>query len=157
MKPTFRTLFAVLAVSSLAACQGPASPSSTLTTSDASSSGSAARSTSSIYGATWRLVEMEGQEALPGFPVTATFGAPDSVSGSGGCNRYFGTATATDGRLTVSPLFGATRMYCAQPGVSDQESAYFSILAKVTGYIVAGDELRLSSPASSAALVFVRE
>jgi heat shock protein HslJ len=153
VKNTLRMVGVVLVAFASVACQ---SASSALSGPNSPSSPNVANSTSSLLGATWRLVEIGGQKALPDVPVTATFTAPNSLSGSGGCNRYFGTAVATDGKLTMSPL-GSTQMYCAQAGISDQESAYFSILAKVTGYTVVGAELRLKTAASDAALVFVRE
>jgi hypothetical protein len=48
-------------------------------------------------------------------------------------------------------------MYCGEAGVADQEDAYFSALAKVTGYSVVGAELRLSAETGKTTLVFVRE
>lgn len=152
MKNSLRTVAVLFAFTS-AACQGV--PSS-LTELVAPSSTGAAPGTSSLLGATWRLVEINGAKALAGVAVTATFGAANSLSGSGGCNRYVGAATANDGKLTVSPL-ASTRMYCAEAGVSDQEDKYFALLAKATAYTVVGAELRLHTQSGDAALVFVRE
>jgi heat shock protein HslJ len=153
VKNTLRMAGAVLAASSVVACQ---SAPGGLTTPDPSSSLNSAIATSSLIGATWRLVEIGGQKALPDVSVTATFTAPNSLSGSGGCNRYFGTATVTDGKIAMSPL-GSTQMYCEAKGASEQEIAYFQVLAKVTGFTVIGAELRLKTAASDAALVFVRD
>jgi len=143
------TLFAVTSV----ACQ---SNSAGLTAPSVASLLEASAVTSPLQGSTWKLVEISGQKAVAGSAVTATFGAANSLSGSGGCNRYVGAATASDGKLTVSPL-ASTRMYCAEAGVSDQEDKYFSLLAKSTGYTVIGTELRLHTASGDAALVFVRD
>jgi heat shock protein HslJ len=153
LKNSLRIAGSVLFAITSVACQGA---SGALTAPNAPSSLKSTAATASLQGVTWRLVEMGGRKAIDGVTVTAVFAAPNSLSGSGGCNRYFGAATANDGKLTVSPL-GSTRMYCAEAGVSEQEDAYFSILAKVTGYTVVGAELRLHTPSADAALVFVRE
>jgi heat shock protein HslJ len=145
-------LFAFVSV----ACQGASSPLVAPTAAPSESSSSSTAAISSLFGGTWRLVGINGQKALASVAVTAVFGSENSLSGSGGCNRYSGTATANDGKLTVSPL-AATRMYCAESGVGDQEQAYFSALAKATGYAVLGTELRLSPEKGDATLVFVRE
>ena len=153
MKNSARIAGAVLFALTSGACQSTSGALKSLVT---PSSLNDALGTSALAGATWKLVEIGGAKALAGATVTATFGAANSLSGSGGCNRYFGTATAAEGKLTVGPL-GSTRMFCAEDGVSDQENAYFSALAKATGYVVVGTELRLHTASGDAALVFVRE
>jgi len=152
LKNTVRIAGAVLIAFTSVACQGG---SSALTAPTAAGLDGAARA-SSLSGATWRLTEINGQGALADVAVTASFASPDRVSGSGGCNRYTGAATADNGQLTVGAL-AATRMYCAEAGVAAQEDAYFSALAKATGYTVLGTELRLGAEKGDATLVFVRE
>lgn len=154
MKHTTRIAAAVLFAFTSAACQsGAPSP---LAAPSAPSSLDGAAAASSLLGATWRLVEVNGQKALAGVSVTAMFAAPNSLSGSGGCNRYFGTAVTDNGKLTVGAL-GATRMYCAEDGVSAQEDAYFQALGKATTYRLVGAELRLYPAQGEATLVFERE
>ena len=154
MKPTTRIAAAVLFALTSGACQSGASSSLTAPVTPSSLNGAA--SASSLLGATWRLVEVNGQKALAGVSVTAVFAAPNSLSGSGGCNRYFGTAVTDNGKLTVGAL-GATRMYCAEPGVAAQEDAYFSTLGKATTYGMVGAELRLYPAQGEATLRFERE
>jgi len=156
LKNTVRTAAALLFAFTSAACQGSSAPLTTPTAPIPDSSASSTAATSSLFGATWRLSEINGQKALPNVRVTAVFGAEKSLSGSGGCNRYAGAATANDGKLTVSPL-ATTRMFCPEPGVADQEDAYLSALSKATGYVVADAELRLTAGAGGATLVFARE
>lgn len=153
MKNTVRIAAAVLTAFTSVACQGS---SSGLTAPTVPSSLNGTAAASSLLGASWRLVELNGQPALAGVAVTAVFGAQNSLSGSGGCNRYFGTAATNNETLTVGAL-GATRMYCAEPGVAAQEDAYFAALGKTTTYRIVGFELRLNTAQGETTLVFARE
>ncbi len=153
MKNTHRIAGAILFAFTSVACQG--TPGS-LTTPSAPSSLDGSVAASSLLETSWRLVEIDGQKALESVPVTAMFAGPNRISGSGGCNRYTGTAVADNGQLAVGAL-AATRMYCAEAGVSAQEDAYFSALGKTKGYTVLGTELRLSAENGDATLVFVRQ
>lgn len=65
--------------------------------------------------------------------ITALFGADGNLSGSGGCNNYFGSFTANDdGTMTINEPLGSTMMAC-ETGM-DQESAYLAALTAVTGF-----------------------
>lgn len=59
----------------------------------------------------WRVTELTGEAVPPGVDVTMRFDAEGRVSGSGGCNRYFGSYQLTDGALQFGAL-GMTRMAC---------------------------------------------
>ncbi len=74
------------------------------------------------------------------------------MSGTSGCNRYFGRATAESGRLSVGPL-GSTMMACPQDAM-DQEQAYLAALQAAASYTIEGSELRLSPAAGQPTLVF---
>ncbi|MFC4701237.1 META domain-containing protein [Glaciecola siphonariae] len=64
------------------------------------------------------------------------------VTGSGGCNRFFGSYEHTeDGSLNIGEI-GATKMMCP-PGTVD-EQAYFSVLSKVNRYTIQGNMLQLA-------------
>ncbi len=67
----------------------------------------------------------------------------DKVSGSGGCNNYFGQLRMEGNRFIVSDI-GATEMYCDDS--SKQEMTYLRLLEKVTTFRLAGDQLILSFP-----------
>ncbi|WP_341327843.1 META domain-containing protein [Methylotuvimicrobium sp. KM2] len=55
------------------------------------------------------------------------------LSGSGGCNRYFGKfEISEESKLMVSPV-GSTMMACSEI-INEQERRYFDSLAKVGGY-----------------------
>ena len=156
MKHTIRLAGAVSFAIMSVACQGGASSSLTSPSSPSAPGSTSSASSTSSLAATWRLVELNGQKAIAGVTVTAVFGAQTSLSGSGGCNRYFGGAAVDNGQIKVGAL-GATRMYCAEAGVSAQEDAYFSALGKATTYRIVGAELRLYPAQGEATLVFERE
>jgi heat shock protein HslJ/predicted small secreted protein len=109
-----------------------------------------------LAGPTWRLVTLEGREALAGVRVTAVFGDDSRVSGSGGCNRYFGRAAVSGEQLTVG-LLGTTMMYCGAEGVMAQEAAYHSALEKAKVYRVVDGRLQLGPAAGVVTLVYQTE
>jgi heat shock protein HslJ len=88
-----------------------------------------------LTGSAWTLVSFETDTgvipSLTEAPATLTF-SPDveqtnRLSGSSGCNRYFGTYTLTSDRLQISQL-GSTRMMCS-PDRMDQETRLFQALS----------------------------
>jgi len=107
----------------------------------------------SLVGPTWRATSIKGQPVLSGTTITAEFSSEERVAGTSGCNRYFGSAKADAGRISLGP-FGATRMACSPDAVMTQEADYFATLEAVKSYTVKGDELRLGPTASEATLVF---
>jgi heat shock protein HslJ len=106
-----------------------------------------------LVGPTWRLASLEGHELVPETHVTAVFASDDRVTGSAGCNSYFGSAAATGGRLAVGPL-ASTRMYCGAKVIMDQEQAYLTALQAATVYSLAGGELRLGPAKGVVTLVY---
>jgi heat shock protein HslJ len=106
----------------------------------------------SPVGPTWRLTSVAGQAVLAGTTVTASFSTEERVSGSAGCNSYFGRARVESGRLSVGSL-GSTLMACAD-GVMQQEMLFLASLQAATSYAVRGEELRLGPSASEVTLVF---
>ena len=74
--------------------------------------------------------------------VTASF-MGGKLSGSAGCNRYFGNYnTGTENQLSISTYIGATMMACAPP-VSEQERQYLERLPVVVAFQLEGGSLRL--------------
>ena len=109
-----------------------------------------------LAGPTWRLVTLEGRDALTGVRVTAVFGDDSRVSGSAGCNAYFGRAAVSGEQLTVG-LLGTTMMYCGAEGVMAQEAAYHSALEKAKVYRVVDGRLQLGPAAGVVTLVYKPE
>ncbi|MDM0014469.1 META domain-containing protein [Variovorax sp. J22P168] len=111
-----------------------------------------------IEGPTWRLTQLRGFDAarLPTGPraVTARFEG-GRVSGFSGCNRYFGTYSARDGRLVIGAI-GGTMMAC-EPGAMALETAVHRALAGTFRAQVSGDRLALDSDAGERVLGFQAE
>ena len=61
--------------------------------------------------------------------TTLAFDGEGRVSGSGGCNRFTGSYTFTDGELSFGPLAG-TKMMCPE-AVMDQEDRFHRALGAV--------------------------
>jgi heat shock protein HslJ len=79
--------------------------------------------------------------------------ATGGISGSAGCNRYFGEATVDGDALTFStgPL-GMTRMACSEE-VMVQEAEFIETLGQVTRFAIEGETLYLFTEAEEV-LVF---
>jgi len=83
----------------------------------------------------WKLSEYldesgDLQPVIPDTAIDAQFAA-GKVSGSAGCNRYFGGYTSGEkGRLVFDGRMGATQMACEQP-VAAQEHRYLGLLSSV--------------------------
>ena len=74
--------------------------------------------------------------------VTARF-KDGKLSGSAGCNRYFGSYTrGADNQLSFSTNTGVTMMACAPP-VSEQERQYLERLSAVVAFQLEDGSLRL--------------
>lgn len=92
-------------------------------------------------GRAWLLTELNGQPPIEGAMIDLSLSG-NEVSGSSGCNSYFGSATVGDGEITLGPNLAGTMMACADD-VMAQEQTYLNALSTVTGYEISGDELRL--------------
>ena len=84
--------------------------------------------------------------AVAGVEVTAVFGVDGRVTGSGGCNRFFGPYALDGEQLAIGPL-ATTRMACFEPaGVGEQEAAYLAALGRVATWSIREDRLQLRDP-----------
>lgn len=92
-------------------------------------------------GRAWLLTELRGAAPLEGTVVDMSLSA-EGVSGSSGCNRYFGPATFGSGQISIGPDLAGTMMACADP-VMLQEQTFLDTLASAASYQVVDEELRL--------------
>lgn len=81
-----------------------------------------------LGGATWLLEDLTGHGVIDNSHVTLEFKTDGKVSGSGGCNRYSGSATLKGSVITFTPM-ASTMMACA-PALMDQEMRYFAALTR---------------------------
>jgi heat shock protein HslJ len=89
----------------------------------------------SLSGTSWAVESIAGQ-AVSG--PTIEF-AEDRVSGTGGCNRFFGGYSVDGDRLTFSAV-GSTRMACEEE-IMRREDAFFAVLNEAQNFRRDGDRL----------------
>ncbi len=110
----------------------------------------------------WRMVSYNNgmggvQSAASGTVVSAYFGADGQVTGSAGCNNYFGSYTVTGDGIAIGPL-GSTKMMCGEPmGVMEQESAYLAALDASAMYAIAGSTLTLMDSGGAVMATFTED
>jgi heat shock protein HslJ len=93
-----------------------------------------------LVGTQWRLESLGETAVVAGSVVTLTFGADNTVMGSGGCNNFSGTYMLNGDGVTFSPLV-STKMACA--GISQQEAAFFEALGSATRYELTDEGLTI--------------
>ena len=107
----------------------------------------------SLEGTQWLLTGLAGKPPLAGTEPSAEFSA-DEMSGSAGCNHYFGTYEVSGSDFTIGAV-ASTEMWCMDPeGVMDQEQAFLAALASIASYRLADDRLELLDGAGSVVLAF---
>ena len=118
-------------------------------TSDAAATGggeaSDAAAAPMILESAWRVVEIAGEPVADGVSPTLAIDAEGGISGSGGCNRYFGSATIDGEQITMGGI-GATRMACPEPAMGE-EQRYLQALDAVASWQLEADELTLADDA----------
>jgi heat shock protein HslJ len=93
----------------------------------------------SLSGSAWLAEDIGGRGVIDRAQTTITFDAEGRVTGSGGCNRYFGPVTVEGSAITFGSL-GATRKACV-PALMDQEQRFFVALAMSRSYRIEGPYL----------------
>ena len=97
---------------------------------------------STLAGTSWRAVSVSGAVPVAGGEPTLVF-AEDQVSGTTGCNQYFGGYTYADGAISLTNV-GMTMMACDGP-ISATEAAFTQALnGATTVSIDDGGQLLLS-------------
>ena len=104
--------------------------------------------TTPLTGTTWQLISYLDGDAftsvLIGTEITAVFGDDGQLTGSAGCNSYFGSYEV-DGDAIPFGLLGSTLMACSEPeGIMNQEQAYLAALGSAVTYRIEGDKLKLT-------------
>lgn len=93
----------------------------------------------------WELTTYNNGEnamvsVLPDTLITAEF-VDGQLSGSGGCNSYFGPYEATEDTIKIG-LLASTMMACAEP-INEQEHLYLAALESAATYQVIANRLEL--------------
>ena len=103
-----------------------------------------------LVGTAWLADDVGGQGVVDQLQSTLRFDTANTVSGHGGCNRYFGPVTIGDGTMRFGPL-AATPMACP-PAVDDQERRFLDALSQVASYTLHGPLLVLADQAGTPVL-----
>ena len=120
-----------------------------------------AAETQDLAGTSWQVISYNnGKEAVVSViidtEITANFGEDGQLTGSGGCNSYFGPYETQGDNISMGP-FGATQMMCSEPeGLMDQESQYLAALESADTYKVEGDRLSMRTADGAMAVNFQR-
>ena len=110
---------------------------------DDASSKSSSSDAVALTGANWVLTDQVSLGTpLAGVAVSAVFDA-SQISGSSGCNRYFGPYTVKGSAMTIGSNLGGTQIAC-QGAPATVERAYLARIVKVTSYAIDGTTLTLS-------------
>ncbi|MDF1515013.1 MAG: META domain-containing protein [Anaerolineae bacterium] len=81
--------------------------------------------------------------------------ADGQVSGTAGCNNYFGSYQLKDDTLSFGPI-ASTEIACMEPeGVMEQETGYLKALAQVASFHIEGTALTMYDKAGTTLLTFI--
>jgi heat shock protein HslJ len=99
----------------------------------------------------WVPKQIDGQPVPEdvGLSLTVTFDG--KVSGTTGCNRFFGSADLDAGVMSFGPL-AVTEMACLDPVAMARETAYLKALTEVHWFIAAPEGLWLQREDGSVAV-----
>ena len=100
-----------------------------------------------LVGTAWLAEEIGGNAVVEGLESTLRIETATTVSGNGGCNRYFGPVTIGNGTMRFGPL-AATRMACP-PEVDNQEQRFLDALSHVATFTADGSVLVLADEAGT--------
>jgi heat shock protein HslJ len=107
-----------------------------------------------LTGTSWTLTSWGSggaqNPAAPGVETSLVFGNDGQVSGNLGCNRFGGTYSVTNGKITFGNLM-STLMACQEPQMS-QETHAFQVLRGTASYTLKGDVLTITNGSLSLTL-----
>lgn len=89
----------------------------------------------------WRPTHLGADEIAADSGMFVLFEVDGSISGNGGCNKFFGSLQTMDGELSVGEL-GATRMACPT-AIMDREMAFMKALQDTTVFEMGDNSLQL--------------
>jgi heat shock protein HslJ len=107
-----------------------------------------------LAGRVWLAETIQNGGVAPTVQSTVSFDAGGKVTGSGGCNRLFGSVKVSGGSLAFS-AFGTTRMACA-PAVMQQEQKFLAALAATRAYRFEGAKLKFYDTAGTELIGFIQ-
>jgi putative lipoprotein len=109
-----------------------------------------AATASPLIATDWTVHTVNGEIIEGPRKPSIGFDQDSRVYGTGGCNRYFTTATIAGAAISFG-VGGTTNMAC-DAATMRREAAFFSALAEIVGYELEGEELRLIGTSGSVLL-----
>jgi heat shock protein HslJ len=106
-----------------------------------------------LAGSEWRPSFMSAADLPAGIKMQVEFQPDGKITGSGGCNRFFGGYTISGNRIKIGPL-ASTRKAC--PGLLRVETAFFATLQAASSFEQTGTTLVLFDDAGAKLAQFVR-
>lgn len=108
-----------------------------------------------LDGSSWKLVFLGKDQAIDVASITASF-SEDQISGSAGCNSYFGSYQVQGDQITFDQM-GSTLMFCADPeGVMDQEQNFLASLSETHTFELENGQLKIFL-SDGGALIFTQQ
>lgn len=106
-----------------------------------------------LTGVTWHATGINNGKGgvvsvAAGTDPTAIFDAAGTVSGDASCNQFNGPAVVDGTSIAIGPL-ASTKMACADPAASEQETAYLAALEAATTVQLQGSKLELRDAAGA--------
>jgi heat shock protein HslJ len=93
-----------------------------------------------LSGGEWRPSEMSAAELPAQARMFVEFTPGGQITGSGGCNRFFGGYAIEGNTIKIGPI-ASTRKGC--PGITPVEMRFFAALESATTFERDGDKLVL--------------
>lgn len=91
-----------------------------------------------LAGTSWKVDAMGGAAVIAGHEPKIEFSGDGKISGTTGCNRFFGGYTQSGETITFSGT-GMTKMACLAEGVMAQEAKFVSILEGTASAVLDAD------------------
>ncbi len=114
-----------------------------------------------LAGTSWEVIAYNNGKGgvvsvIIGSEITAEFGETGELTGSGGCNNYFGAYETNGENISMGP-FGTTRKACPEPeGIMEQESQYLAALETAATYKIDGLSMNMRTAEGSTVANFRR-
>ena len=106
-----------------------------------------------LAGSEWRPSFMSATELPAGIKMQVEFQPDGRITGSGGCNRFFGGYTISGNHIKIGPL-ASTRKGC--PGLIKVEATFFATLQAASSFAQTDTTLILFDASGGRLAQFVR-
>lgn len=108
-----------------------------------------------LTGSDWQLTSINDVPAVEQAPATLSFGDPNIIAGSTGCNIYTGNyEVGADANLRLSQTISTA--FTCHPSLKAQEEAMQLVFNNTQSYSIEGDTLTITSPDNSRRATFNR-